>query len=76
MWLEDFWPVTSAGREVGRLTSAAYSPRLRFNMGYAWVPIDLSAMGTRVLAMSPGGPLDAEVVPLPSSIPRRTVPKA
>ena len=76
MWLEDFWPVTSAGREVGRLTSAAYSPRLRFNMGYAWLPIDLSAMGTRVLAMSPGGPLDAEVVPLPFWDPAKAVPKA
>jgi aminomethyltransferase len=76
MWLEDFWPVTSAGREVGRLTSAAYSPRLRFNMGYAWLPIDLSAMGTRVLAMSPDGPLDAEVVPLPFWDPAKAVPKA
>ncbi|MGZ5297733.1 MAG: glycine cleavage T C-terminal barrel domain-containing protein, partial [Actinomycetota bacterium] len=38
MWLEDFWPVTKDGREVGRLTSASYSPRLEINMGYAWVP--------------------------------------
>jgi aminomethyltransferase len=76
MWLEDFWPVTSAGREVGRLTSAAYSPRLRINMGYAWLPIELSAMGTRVLATSPEGPLEAEVVPLPFWDPAKAVPKA
>src|SRR5439155_642786 len=65
MWLEDFWPVTTGGREVGGLTSAAYSPRLKINMGYAWLPVELTAYGTTVLAMSPDGPLAAEVVPLP-----------
>jgi glycine cleavage system aminomethyltransferase T len=74
--LEDFWPVTSAGREVGHLTSAAYSPRLQINMGYAWVPIELSAHGTTVLAVSPDGPLEAEVVPLPFWDPAKAVPKA
>src|SRR5207249_7744894 len=28
MWLEDFWPVSHDGRVVGRLVSAAHSPRL------------------------------------------------
>jgi len=76
MWLEDFWPVTSEGREVGRLTSAAYSPRLQINMGYAWVPVELSAHGTTLLAVSPNGPLEAEVVPLPFWDPAKAVPKA
>jgi glycine cleavage system aminomethyltransferase T len=76
MWLEDFWPVVSGGREVGRLTSAAYSPRLRINMGYAWVPVELSAHGSTVVAMSPDGPLKAEVVPLPFWDPAKEVPKA
>src|SRR4029453_6904501 len=62
MWLEDFWPVTSGGREVGRLTSAAYSPRLRINMGYAWVPIELADEGTRLGVDAPGGSMEAEVV--------------
>jgi aminomethyltransferase len=76
MWLEDFWPVTSDGREVGRLTSAAYSPRLRINMGYAWVPIELAGEGTRLSIGSPEGALDAEVVPLPFWDPMKAVPKA
>ncbi len=76
MWLEDFWPVMHEGTEVGRLTSASYSPRLRFNMGYAWVPIELAAHGTRVSVASPEGPMEAEVVPLPFWDPRKEVPKA
>jgi glycine cleavage system aminomethyltransferase T len=76
MWLEDFWPVSSEGREVGRLTSAAYSPRLRINMGYAWVPIELAGEATRLSVGSPDGAIDAEVVPLPFWDPMKAVPKA
>jgi glycine cleavage system aminomethyltransferase T len=76
MWLEDFWPVSADGREVGRLTSAAFSPRLRINMGYAWVPIELAPEGTRLSIGSPSGPVDAEVVPLPFWDPAKDVPKA
>jgi aminomethyltransferase len=76
MWLEDFWPVSSDGAGVGRLTSAAYSPRLEINMGYAWVPIDLAVHGTRLTIGSPGGPVEAEVVPLPFWDPAKEVPKA
>jgi len=76
MWLEDFWPVSEAGQEVGRLTSASYSPRLQINMGYAWVPIGSSTEGTRLTIASPGGPMDAEVVALPFWDPAKDVPKA
>ena len=75
MWLEDFWPVSFDGTEVGTLTSASYSPRLQLNMGYAWVPIDLAGHGTRLTATSPTGPLAAEVVPLPFWDPKKDVPK-
>jgi glycine cleavage system aminomethyltransferase T len=76
MWLEDFWPVASAGEQVGRLTSASHSPRLGINMGYAWVPIALAEHGTRVQVESPAGPMDAEVVPLPFWDPKKDVPKS
>jgi glycine cleavage system aminomethyltransferase T len=61
---------------VGRLTSAAYSPRLRINMGYAWVPIELAGEGTRLGVDAPGGSMGAEVVPLPFWDPTKEVPKA
>jgi aminomethyltransferase len=75
MWLEDFWPVAYGGRDVGRLTSASYSPRLELNMGYAWVPIDQAGHGTRLTIRAPEGELPAEVVPLPFWDPNKDVPK-
>jgi aminomethyltransferase len=75
MWLEDFWPVSKDGREVGRLTSASYSPRLDINMGYARVPIELSHEGTTLQIESPVDPMSATVVPLPFLDPKKDVPK-
>jgi aminomethyltransferase len=76
MWLEDFWPVTKYGREVGRLTSASYSPRLDLNMGYAWVPIELATDDTTVQIEAPTDPMTATVVPLPFLDPNKDVPKS
>jgi glycine cleavage system aminomethyltransferase T len=76
MWLEDVWPVAIDGEEVGRLTSASHSPRLGINMGYAWVPIEAAANGTKLSILGPSGPLDAGVVSLPFWDPAKDVPKA
>jgi aminomethyltransferase len=76
MWLEDFWPVVDGGtgERIGRLTSASYSPRLEFNMGFAWVPIDRAEAGTRIDITSPGGPMTATVTPLPFLDPKKEIP--
>jgi glycine cleavage system aminomethyltransferase T len=76
LWLEDFWPVFTDGAEVGRLVSACYSPRLEFNMGYVWVPIELAETGTELEISSPSGPMRASVTPLPFLDPDKQVPKA
>jgi glycine cleavage system aminomethyltransferase T len=76
MWLEDFWPVSIGGQKVGTLTSASYSPRLEVNMGYAWVPIEAAAHGTRIEIASPTGLLAAEVAPLPFWDPAKDVPRS
>jgi glycine cleavage system aminomethyltransferase T len=76
MWLEDFWPVTHDGRVVGRLVSAAHSPRLDINMGYVWVPIELAEVGTTVGIDSPNGARTASVTPLPFLDPRKDIPKS
>jgi glycine cleavage system aminomethyltransferase T len=76
MWLEDFWPVSARGREVGRLTSACHSPRLDLNLGYAWVPIELAAEGAELQIASPLGERKATVVALPFLDPNKDVPKA
>ena len=76
MWLEDFWSVRSDGRVVGRLVSASHSPRLKINMGYVWVPIELADIRTGLEIGSPNGPMQAEVVPLPFLDPTKEIPKS
>jgi aminomethyltransferase len=74
MWLEDFWPVTVGGAVVGRLTSAGHSPRLDINMGYAWVPIEHAAAGTKLEIDSPEGVMSATVTPIPFLDPKKEIP--
>ena len=49
--MSEFWPVHSGGAKVGHMTDAVWSPGLKKNIGYVWVPIELA---------SPGTPLDVE----------------
>ena len=53
----DFWPAFHDGKEVGKVTDAVWSPRLERNIGYVWVPIELSEPGHearhRVTARTP-----------------------
>jgi glycine cleavage system aminomethyltransferase T len=74
MWLEDFWPVVEGDENVGRLVSASYSPRLDFNMGFAWVPIASATEGTRIEITSPDGPMTATVTALPFLDPKKEIP--
>lgn len=75
-WLQDFWPVDKEGKRAGRVTAAAWSPRLEKNIGYAWVPIELAQAGTTLQVESPGGMRPAQVAPLPFLDPKKKVAKA
>jgi glycine cleavage system aminomethyltransferase T len=44
----DFFPVHHRDERVGRVTSACHSPRMRKNIGYAMVPIELAELGTEL----------------------------
>jgi aminomethyltransferase len=69
-------PARADGEEVGRVTSALYSPRLDKNIGYCWVPVALSAPGSRLRVETPGGEVDATVVPMPFVDPGKDIPKS
>lgn len=74
---QDRWPVRAEGRRVGEVTNAVWSPRLRKNIGYAWVPIELSPHGTALEIEVPEvGSRGARVVPLPFLDPDKQIPKA
>jgi glycine cleavage system aminomethyltransferase T len=68
------WPVHHQGRNVGKVTSAVYSPRLERNIGYAWVPVELAETGTRLDVESEWGKRTATVVPMPFIDPEKTIP--
>jgi aminomethyltransferase len=68
------WPAHAGGRQVGKVTSAIYSPRLRKNIGYCWLPTEVAAMGTTVDVASEWGRRTATVVPLPFVDPEKRIP--
>jgi glycine cleavage system aminomethyltransferase T len=70
------WPVTVRGERVGKVTSAVYSPRLERNIGYAWVPAQLSEPGSQVDVESEWGPRTGTVVPMPFWDPEKQIPAA
>jgi aminomethyltransferase len=69
------WPVRSGRKPIGFITSAAYSPRLKKNIGYANVPIDRAALGTRLVADVPHGEAALTVVRKPFVDPEKEIPK-
>ena len=68
------WPVSSGGRLVGKVTSAIWSPRLGRNIGYAWVPVDLSGLGTELVVETEWGSRSAVVVEMPFVDPAKQIP--
>jgi aminomethyltransferase len=68
------WPAHAEGRQVGQVTSAIYSPRLKKNIGYCWLPVALAAPGTLVAVASEWGQRTAKVTPLPFVDPEKRIP--
>lgn len=70
------WPVRAAGQPLGHVTSALYSPRLKKNIGYAWVPSGWTKTGTKLEVVTPDGVRAATVVPMPFIDPKKTLAKS
>ena len=68
------WPAHAAGRPVGQVTSAIYSPRLSKNIGYCWLPAALAVNGAIVEVASEWGRRSAHVVPMPFVDPEKRIP--
>jgi glycine cleavage system aminomethyltransferase T len=68
------WPVSMGGRVVGKVTSAIWSPRLSRNIGYAWLPVDRSVIGTELDVATEWGDRAAVVVEMPFVDPSKQIP--
>ena len=66
------YPVTSGGF----VTSCVHSPRLAKNIGYAMVPVEYSAAGTRLEVQAPDGERSAVVMPMPFIDPKKAIAKS
>jgi glycine cleavage system aminomethyltransferase T len=62
------------GAAIGKVTSAIYSPRLKRNIGYSWMPADMAKDGTKVRVETEWGPRAATVVPMPFVDPDKRIP--
>ncbi len=68
------WPVTDGASEIGKVTSAIYSPRLQKNIGYAWLPTAKSNLGGTITIESEWGTRTGTVVGMPFVDPDKTIP--
>jgi aminomethyltransferase len=70
------WPARreSGGEPIGKVTSAIYSPRLKKNIGFCWVPADMAKDGTKVKVDSEWGPRTGTVTPIPFVDPDKRIP--
>lgn len=66
--------MTAGGAPTGLVTSAIYSPRLERNIGFCWLPTELSAEGTGLQVETEWGTRTATVVPMPFIDPEKRIP--
>lgn len=71
------WPAyrpSDVGAPIGQVTSAIYSPRLKRNIGFCWVPTDSATPGSQLRIGSEWGDRSATVVPMPFVDPHKLIP--
>ena len=71
-----FWPLQAAGTEVGKVTSAVFSPRLNQNIALAMVTVGVAEIGTVLTATTSTGIRTATVVEKPFIDPRKQITKS
>ena len=74
LWMEDAWPVFKEGKQIGKITDLAWSPRLKQNIGYVWVPTSFSEPGVELEIQSTDGKLKGVVTKIPFIDPEKKVP--
>ena len=71
---EHFWDVLRNGKKIGHVTRCVFSPRLEKNIGWANVPVEQSAVGTKIDIETPDGIRPAEVCKAPWFPPQVKIP--
>ena len=68
-----FWPIKKNNNEIGKVTSAVYSPRLNKNIALAMVNIENSEIGTDLEVETNKGKFTAKIVEKPFYDPKKKI---
>ena len=71
-----FWEIEYDQKNVGKVTSAIYSPRLKQNIALAMISADLTSIGTEVKIKTFAGTLEAKIVEKPFFDPKKLITSA
>jgi aminomethyltransferase len=71
-----FWTINQGGADIGKVTSAVYSPRLEKNIALAMVAADAAVIGAEVEVVTKSGPTKATVVERPFYDPKKQIAAA
>lgn len=71
-----FWVITQDGTEIGKVTSAVYSPRLEQNIALAMVGAEHAVTGAKVEVVTKSGPTPATIVDFPFYDPKKSLAAA
>ena len=68
-----FWSLNKDGKNIGKITSAVYSPRLKKNIALAMIKIEYSEIGTKLEVISNNDKLSGKVVEKPFYDPKKKI---
>ena len=68
------WPIVDGAEAIGKVTSAIYSPRLKRNIGFGWLPAARSNVGERVTVRTEWGEREGTVTEMPFVDPSKQIP--
>ena len=68
-----FWPIKKDRKQIGKVTSAVYSPRLKKNIALAMVEINFSNNGTSLEVTTHEGNYNSTVVEKPFYDPKKKI---
>ena len=70
----DAAPSYKDGKEIGRVTTIVWSPRMKKNIGYVWVPIELAAPGNTLEVKTLNGMAMGQTAAVPFVDPKKGIP--
>ena len=68
-----FWPIKKDGKQIGKVTSAVYSPRIKKNIALAMIDINFSKVGANLEVNTYEGSYNSTIVEKPFYDPKKKI---